>query len=154
MSDCCKPGPGPARAYCPKSGSPGRPVGHLTLESLLTPPSRALLDTDARYYFCPDATCPVVYFSVERDQTFAMTDVAVPVWQKTPTRLDVPVCYCFQHTPGSIAEELETTGKSTAVETISAKMKAGLCDCERNNPQGSCCLGNVNSVVRATKGSS
>lgn len=151
MSDCCETNAAPAKAKCPVSGTQGRPVGHKTLESLLVDRAKGLIDTDASYYFCPEASCAVVYYAADGDQTFVDAELSVPVWQKSPANLDVFVCYCFEHTPGSIAKELEATGKSTVVADISAKMKAGLCDCEHNNPQGSCCLGNVNSVVTAAK---
>lgn len=151
MSDCCEKNRAPVKARCPASDTLGRPVGQDTLESLLVAQAVGRVLPEVSYCFCPEATCAIVYFSAAGDQTFTTAEVTVPVWQKAPTDPNVPVCYCFKHTPGSIALELDSSGRSTTVADISAKMKAGLCDCEHNNPQGSCCLGNVNTAVNAIK---
>ncbi len=45
-------------------------------------------------------------------------------------------------------DEIKNTGKSTAVESITKEVKAGNCFCERSNPQGTCCLGNVSKAVK------
>ena len=58
------------------------------------------------------------------------------------------VCYCFGHSVQSIREEIERTGRSTAIEAISTRMKKGECACERLNPKGICCLVDVRRVVR------
>ena len=58
------------------------------------------------------------------------------------------MCYCFGYTEKSIWEEIRRTGRSTAPQTIAAHVKAGRCGCEVNNPGGSCCLGEVNRVVK------
>lgn len=58
------------------------------------------------------------------------------------------VCYCFGHTVGSIRDEVHRAGRSTVVADITAKIKAGACDCERLNPSGRCCLGEVIAVVK------
>ena len=45
-------------------------------------------------------------------------------------------------------EEIRDTGKCTILQHITAEVKAGNCACEIRNPQGSCCLGNVNAAVK------
>jgi mercuric ion transport protein len=60
----------------------------------------------------------------------------------------IPVCYCFGWTQEKIFSQIKQLGRSSAVEEISAKVKAGECACEINNPSGSCCLGEVNKVVK------
>ena len=153
MADCCKV-PAPSRAAsCPMSGTPGRSLSRVTLESLLDQRARELVRADQDYFFCPAPSCAVVYFSGDGEQVFKIDELTVPVWQKSPEDPDVPVCYCFAHTPATIRHELQVTGKSMVVASITAKVKEGLCACERNNPQGSCCLGNVNSVVKTAKAS-
>lgn len=151
MSGCCEEPAAPAELQCPVSGTRGRPVGLTTLDSLLAERAREKVDPEACYFFCPETSCAAVYYSADGDRTFTEADLTVPVWQKAPANPNVPVCYCFQYTPDMIARELAETGRSTTVADISAKMRAGLCDCERNNPQGGCCLGNVNTAVGEAK---
>lgn len=147
MNDCCPPGTLATPSACPTSGTPGKAVARLTLESLLTASGLARLEPDARYAFCPAASCPVVYFSTS-GQVFTTQELSVRVHQKAPVDPTVSACYCFGHTPASIARELEQTGESTVVKSITAEIKAARCDCEVKNPQGSCCLGNVTALVK------
>src|SRR5690606_34684642 len=90
-----------------------------------------------------------VYFAAD-GAPFRTAAVKVPVYQKDPGD-DVPVCCGFGWTRRRIRDELAQTGKSTASATIAAHVKAGRCGCEVNNPQGACCLGNVQAVVRQWK---
>lgn len=57
------------------------------------------------------------------------------------------VCYCFDVTESDLRRELVEGGRPTASERITDLIKADRCACEVRNPQGSCCLGNVTSVV-------
>lgn len=147
MSDCCgKPDQTNSSKHCPACSQVGRPISSVTLHSLLAPEALVSLSEDADFRFCATRTCPVVYFGGD-GQTFEADTLRVPVWQKTddPT---VPVCYCFGWTEARIRQEHLHTGKTTAVSSISALVKAGECACEVNNPQGSCCLGNVSQVAK------
>ncbi len=136
------PGAGPP---CPTCGCPGPPVDTLTVKALLAVPLTEL--RDVAYRFCPAQGCPAVYYSADGAQTFAETALREPVHQKHPDAAEVPVCYCFRHTPGSIRAELLATGRSTVVERVTAGVRAGRCACEVRNPQGACCLGNVRAVA-------
>ncbi len=62
--------------------------------------------------------------------------------------LTTPLDYCFGWTPERIFEQIRQSGHSTAVQEISAKVKARECACDIKNPSGRCCLGNVNKVVK------
>lgn len=149
METCCVPPTAPRRTevqLCPQCERRGKPVDVVTLKSLLTPAARATLETKAAHFFCREASCPVVYFGDGR--IYRVQDVAVPVFQKD-TSAEVPVCYCFGWTRARVREETERTGRSTAAETISAHIQADRCACELTNPQGSCCLANILSVVKA-----
>ena len=127
-------------ATCPVTGVLGRPVDTLTLRSLLRPSALAQLDPQASYSYCPDPSCETVYFGA--GQTFQRTDLKVPVLAKD-TSGDVPVCYCF----GWTRDRLTIVGRPAA-EEIRAHVAAGRCGCEVNNPKGSCCLGDVENVIR------
>ena len=122
-------------------------MGALTLSSLLTEEAKAGLPSADRFLFCRTGGCGVSYFGAG---TFHTTDVRVPIFQKSsdPAR---PVCYCFDHSVESIEREVQQTGTSTAPASIREKCKRGLDECEKNNPQGSCCLGNVARVVKGAQ---
>jgi hypothetical protein len=104
------------------------------------------LDSQNFYRFCSSASCPIVYFSAEVD-TFATDDLKVPVFQKNPGQ-EVPVCYCFGWTRQRIQQNFEQQEQTSAIAAITAHIRAGRCGCEVNNPQGSCCLGNVRRIVQ------
>ena len=147
MSDCCgMPDQSNDPKQCPVCSQAGRPVSSVTLHSLLIPEALVSLSEDSDYRFCATRTCPVVYFGSD-GQTFETGRLRVPVWQKTDDP-NVPVCYCFGWTEARIRSEYRQAGKMTAVTSISSRVKAGDCACEVNNPQGSCCLGNVSQVVK------
>lgn len=148
MSSCCsdtscetKPA-AVASEVCETCGSKGVRVDPITLKALFTPAAlRRGVPPDPR--FCPKAECPVVYFDSAAAVVFTEDDLIVRVHAKHPHEDDVPVCYCFEHSPGTIRREIEQTGSSTASKFITAEVKAGHCACEVKNPKGICCLGDV-----------
>ena len=131
---------------CPQNGIKGKPVQLITLKSLLLPVALEQLNPATVYGFCPSPNCSVVYFS-EQGQTFTTADLKVSVFQKDVNE-DVSVCYCFGWSRQRIREKLNQPGESNAVDMIVTHIKAKRCGCEVNNPQGSCCLENVRSVVK------
>lgn len=130
---------------CPVNGTKGRAVKLITLKSLLTPAALATLDPKVEYSFCKDETCEVVYFGGA--DRYTVQDLKVKVHQKD-NGSDVPACYCFEWTPKRIAEAASRGEADQIAPSISGHIKAGRCGCEVNNPQGSCCLGNVNALVK------
>lgn len=153
MSDCCYsnstsdvPFGQAKQRICPGNGSSGKPVQLITLKSLLKPTALEQLNPQQSYSFCPSSDCPIVYFS-SIGQTFTTADLKVSVFQKDWGE-SVPVCYCFGWSRQRICNQIEQEGASNAVASITAHIKAKRCGCEVNNPQGSCCLGNVREVVK------
>lgn len=136
----------PVSGLCPVCGQKGKKVDTATVKSMLAVSLRHVRDIP--YLFCREAGCEVVYFSDDGVQTFTTQDVRERVFQKEPQADDVPVCYCFGHTRGSIRDELLSVGVTTVVEDVNAGIQAGQCACDWRNPQGSCCLGNVRTVVK------
>lgn len=122
-------------------------MGRLTLGALLKPDRRPRIPTQPEFCFCRTPTCEAVYFAPGR-VLFRKDDLAVQVGVKEPNDLTAPGCYCFGWTPEKIRTELEETGRSTAIDQITAQVKAGNCYCEVTNPQGSCCLGNIAKAVQ------
>jgi hypothetical protein len=148
IESCCAPNLGNAveTNQCPTCSSKGKKVDSITLKAMLNVSLLAV--RDAPYFFCRTADCKVVYFSGDGQQTFTKAQLRELVFQKESQNDDVPVCYCFQHSPASIGAELLNSGQSTVIVEINAGIKAGQCACEVRNPQGSCCLGNVSQVVK------
>lgn len=152
MSDCCATQPAetaePAaqiKADCPGCGQPGKPVERITLKHMVRPEFLERVNKPG-FQFCRSAHCDVVYFHPDGD-TLRKADVRERVGLKE-TEDPVPVCYCFGFTEKMIFEEVRATGKCTIPQRITAEIKAGHCACEIRNPQGSCCLGNVNAAVK------
>ena len=135
-----------SRTRCHRCEAKGRKVGPSTLWALLLPEAKERLAT-GEYRFCRNGSCDVTYFGETNDSTFLTCDLKVTVFQKSADP-DRPVCYCFAHTVRSIHAEIADHGTSSVPDIIGKLCKAGLDDCEHNNPQGSCCLGNVRRVVK------
>lgn len=133
-------------AACPTNGKVGRPVHLQTLKAQLSVPLTRLRSAD--YRFCPAADCPTVYYSTDGQICFGLADLREDVFQKHSDLDSTLVCYCFQHTVGSIHTEIERTGVSTVIDQITAGIQAGYCACDIRNPQGTCCLGNVRRLVQ------
>lgn len=145
ISECCVPAAiGTTITACHACGQGSKAVKLVTLKALLTPAALATLEPGEAYRFCPGASCDVTYFSPSR--TYGQREVKVPVFQKN---LDgnVPVCSCFGHTRADL-ERATRDGHADAIpQSIQGHIQAGRCGCELNNPQGSCCLGNVNRTL-------
>jgi hypothetical protein len=146
VSNCCTTSTTePSGGRCPQSGSIGVAVDLLTVKALLTERALARLEP-ADYRFCADARCDVVYFSAA-GATFETDDLRVPVWQKRQPG-DRMVCYCFGESESTIRAEIDTTGRSTAIERVRTHIAADRCACELRNPRGRCCLGDVIAAVK------
>lgn len=133
-------------ARCPTCDATGKGVKTITLRSLLRPEKQALIG-DTRYLFCGATGCETVYFAETGGETFSMEDLTVRVGVKESAS-PRPVCYCFGHSIEEIFDEVERTGKSTVAAGIRKRIAAEGCSCETRNPQGTCCLGTVEGVVR------
>jgi len=149
MAGCCGIGNESTKVElefgCPKCGDNGKPMKIITLKSLLVPEALAKLEPKTNYKICTNHDCSTVYFN-ELGNAFLTTDLKAPVFVKSKDE-DNPVCYCFGWTKSKLKSEIEQTGTSTAISSISEHIKAGRCGCEVNNPEGSCCLGNVKNVL-------
>src|SRR5216684_6047696 len=153
MSDSCSI-PSPAtvatssagtKADCPRCGQPGQPVALQTLKHQVKPEHLETVETGS-FNFCRTATCEVVYFN-DGSTVLTKAEVRQRIGLKE-TEDPVPICYCFGFTEAMTIVEIRDTGKCTIPQRITAEVKAGNCACEIRNPQGSCCLGNVNAAVK------
>jgi hypothetical protein len=128
-------------AVCPSNGKSGKRVDSLIVKAMLNIPLDVLRNVE--YRFCVDPDCPTVYYSADGLQEFTESDLRERVYQKHPNDADVLVCYCFQHSLG----EIRANGKRVYAE-IDRGVRNGQCACDICNPQGNCCLGNVNALVK------
>jgi len=118
-------------------------VDLITVKALLRPEALARL-AGSGHRFCDTPGCRIVYFA--EGEAFSVDDLSAPVFQKEPAG-NRTVCYCFAIGEAELRRDIEGKGASTAPARVTAHVKAGRCACEIKNPQGSCCLGNLRSVV-------
>ena len=148
--DCCTFEPNKAAApstLCPSCGRKGKLVKRITIESLVNEEARARVGHSEGFRFCPEPACDVAYFHPETGARFLRGDVRVRIGQKEESS-PRPLCYCFNHTIEDIEADVAATGSSRIPDSIVAKCHIGLDRCEETNPQGSCCVGNVQRVLK------
>lgn len=137
------------RSLCPTARTPGQRVQALTVRSLVR--QNRYRDVAGReWFFCASPECDIVYFAAD-GTTLDQRDLDVRVGIKAENPPHT-VCYCFGHTEESIQDEIRKTGRSSAFDSITERVKAGECSCEVLNPKGTCCLGDVREVAREALG--
>lgn len=150
MSDCCTTKEQISETndswICPSCNVKGKKVKLITLKSMLKPTILEALNASLTHYFCASEDCNVVYFDANK-KTYLKSDIKVPVHQKDNSSF-VPVCYCFGWTKEKIKQYVKTGRTPNPVEHIRENIKENRCGCEVNNPQGSCCLGNVTGYIK------
>ena len=136
----------PMKAECPVSATPSKRVPNETLENLIVQDKKHLISENVQYFYCNDPDCAIVYFSNEEAPIFEKIDLSVKVYSKDMGE-DVDACYCFDWTRKRIRDQIDTTGISTAFDEVTEEMNAGRCECERKNPKGDCCLGDISKFT-------
>ncbi|MBE0409200.1 MAG: copper chaperone Copz family protein [Anaerolineales bacterium] len=137
--------PARMRNVCPTCGVKGKPVQGQTVKSLLAVSLRQVRQVE--YMFCKQATCTVVYFSLDGEQTFNIEQVRERVYQKEPDNGEAFICYCFRYSVGKLQAASPEVRKEI-VDNIKSGIHSGQCACDLRNPQGSCCLGNVYGLIK------
>ncbi len=132
---------------CPKCLNKGVKVSIVTPQTLLKDCYKSKIKEESIYKFCKNSECEIVYFSVDKTHFFTKEELSVKTTLKDKA-LDVNVCYCFGHTRQSVLDEIITTGNSTVLDDVKAKMQDPGCFCETSNPQGGCCLGNITAWLK------
>ncbi len=139
-----------ASQTCPMCGAKGHRIQPLTVESLAQAEALQRLSRRDGFQYCPTATCTVAWFHWETGEVVDKEELNVRVGMKE-TEGPRPICYCFAHDVAEIETDIRLHGQTDVHREIAVKCKQGLDRCEETNPQGSCCLGNVNRVVKAAK---
>lgn len=142
MEACCKNTKIEMDAECPSCKNKAKQVKLITVKSMLKPAALETLNANAQHYFCSTEDCDVVYFDTNH-KTYLVSDIKVAVHQKNDV---APICYCFDWTKEKINQYVEKG--LTPVDHIRENIKENRCGCEVNNPQGSCCLGNVTKYIK------
>jgi hypothetical protein len=130
---------------CPVCGSKGRPVPGQTVKAMLSVSLRAV--QVGEYLFCKTPTCPVVYYSAVTEQLFTVDQVCERVFQKDPQDDANLICYCFQYSVGDV-RSASSDERDGIMDDIQAGIRAGQCACDLRNPQGSCCLSNIRTLIK------
>jgi hypothetical protein len=124
------------RAYCPRCGTQGLPVGSGPLDTHIRAESRAKMQ-DAAWY-CSYGRCDVVYFN--QFETVVSTDeLKAPVY---PLDLDAPICACF----GLVYDDIEADvreGHPTRIRELLAKSQSPAARCQTLALDGQCCMREV-----------
>lgn len=128
---------------CPVCGNMGRKVTAVTLDQHIPVPLRVGFGDEAT--FCMNPACEVVYCN-PAGKVIRKGETVLTVTIKDAGD-DVYVCYCFQHKRGDIRRDLREQGHTDIPHQIKQGVQEGRCDCERENPQGACCLGNVRRAM-------
>lgn len=130
VMDCCAV-PESGDRICPECATTGNLVGAAPVRP------HAAEAIDGPWSFCPNASCPVVFFLGRAviDDDHVVSQVGKKAGSKP-----MPVCFCFGHTAAAIAADLGEHGRSTIKESVKAAVAGGLCACEHLNPAGACCL--------------
>jgi hypothetical protein len=150
MADCCS-NPKEIKkvsvvAECPSCRRKAKSVKLITLKSMLKSSSLETLNAKENHFFCASEDCDVVYFDMLK-KVYLVSDLKVAVHQKDKSST-TPICYCFDWTKEKISEYVENGNADKPIEHIRQNIKENRCGCEVNNPQGSCCLGNVTAFIK------
>ncbi len=146
--ECCAvpPGKDVTETPCSCCHQKGKRVPASTVRALVREPLRGQVH-EGDYVLCLNPGCAQVYNGPDGARPFMKSDLAVRVGYKEQEGPHL-VCYCFDHSVEEIESQLRGSGKTAVPESIKAEVKAGRCACEVKNPQGTCCLGNVNRAVK------
>ena len=107
------------------------------------------LNANVEHYFCSTEECDVVYFD-SNNKKYLISDIKVAVHQKDASTT-TPLCYCFDWTKEKIEKYIKLELSPYPIEHIRGNINENRCGCEVNNPQGSCCLGNVTKYIKSIK---
>lgn len=127
------------RAYCPRCGSLGTPVGNAALDHHIPQSIRPRMGDSA--WFCSFAQCPVVYFDLF--ESVVVTDeLSHGVY---PKDTDAPICVCFGFTLDDIDEDVRD-GEPTRIRELLQKSKSDAARCKTLAADGQCCMREVQRI--------
>lgn len=135
--------PEPGEPRCPGCGTPGDPVGPLTLEAQLPPAARSALGGAA--FYCVSSACCTAYFDAWGGAVPADRLVSA-AWPKDPQR---PICPCFGITAAEVLADARE-GRKERVRDLVERSKGPEARCAQRCPDGRPCLPRVLRLFRET----
>jgi len=121
---------------CPRCGSIGRSAGAEAVRAHVRP--EAFGNISAGAYFCPLATCEVVYFD-QFGRFVIESELARSVYPKDP---DAPICGCFGLSREDIEQDVRE-GVATRCRAVLDRAKTAEARCETMSADGRSCVGEV-----------
>jgi hypothetical protein len=122
------------RAFCPRCGTLGAPVGGGPLDTHIGSESRAKM-LDAAWC-CGFYRCDVAYFN-QFGAIVTMGELKAPVY---PYDANAPICACFGLTYDDVVADVDD-GTPTRIREVLAKSKAGESQCHTLAADGRSCMG-------------
>jgi len=138
--------------FCQLSGDRGQRLLRKTLPNHMKPQFWPLI-TESGYFFCPNRSCPVVYFNNENGKYFGLDDVHTVVMHKIEIGTENrPVCYCKNVLEKTILDELLVKKCCDSIIDIQNFTEANTGkDCVLTNPTGRCCGKQIKEILEWTK---
>lgn len=124
------------RAYCPRCGSLGTPVGTAALDTHIRPEARSRMADSA--WFCAYPPCEVAYFNLF-ESVIRVDELYGPVTPKDP---QAPLCACFGLTRDDVEADVRE-GVPTRIRELNAKANSPDAHCATRAANGQCCLPEV-----------
>jgi hypothetical protein len=121
------------RAYCPRCGSLGTPVGAGPLDAHIWAESRLKMHDAA--WFCGFPRCEVAYFNIF-EAVVTVDELKAPVY---PKDLDAPLCACFGLTYDDVEADVGEP-QPTRIRAVLAKSKTTDAQCQTLAADGQCCM--------------
>ncbi len=132
------------RAFCPRCGNLGVPVGGAALDTHIPPESRAKM-LDAAW-FCGFYRCDVAYFNLFGGVVLA-EELKGPVY---PHDANAPICACFGLTYDDVVADVDE-GTPRRIREVVARQKVGEAECHALAADGRSCLGALQELYMRLK---
>ena len=130
---------------CPSCGSQGTVVLRSTLRNQLPPELQDRFSDSA--FFCPLASCGVVYFDAFERRISVEEFPAAPY----PKDIDAPICPCFGFTCDEIEADIADGGVTRVREHLE-RAKSELARCETMAVDGRSCVAAVQRYFMQRRG--
>ena len=143
-NDCCNEKKNTLDNMCPGCEKPK--VDIQTVKSMVTFPLWEIEPGDT-FYYDDEPDSPTVYFSTQSGMMIDEKDIKEKVFAKHSDEDDTYVCYCFKITVGDLRKASVMEREDILKRVMKASGK-GQCSCKTRNPKGSCCIGDIKSLIK------
>jgi CopZ-like zinc binding protein len=133
------------RAYCPRCGNLGLPVGGGPLDKYIRSESRSKMHDAA--WFCNFPRCEVAYFN-QFEETVVVDELTQSVY---PKDFDAPLCACFGLTYADVEADIRE-GQPKRIRELLAKSKSPEAQCATLAADGRCCMATVQELYMKLRG--